>query len=165
MLLAHLRALPAATRAPLLGALATAYREQDLGREERDAALALCCLLLGGALLRLSAGRELDPGALLAAVAQAALQGRRLAWAIRDAARAERRAPPVLDVGGEEAAAPDHEERLDQRAALARLSERDRQVLAWEAEGLTDGEIGGRLGVSAAAARKALSRARQRIDE
>ncbi len=160
MLLAHLRALPAATRPALLGALATAYRDQGLGQEARDAALALCCLLLGGALARLSAGREIDPGALLAAVAQAALQGRRLTWALRDAARAERRTPPPVDADHEEAATPDHEERLDQRAALARLSARDRQVLAWQAEGLTAQEIGARLGIGIKGGERAIERAR-----
>jgi ATP/maltotriose-dependent transcriptional regulator MalT len=165
VLLALLRTLPASARGPLLSALSEAYRAPGLARQERDAALALCCLLLGGALLRLSAGREVDAGALLTAVAQAAVRGRRLWWAAQDAARAERRDRPG-PLGGdipETGEAPDLDTALDQRAALAVLSERDRLVLTLAADGATDAEIGEALGVAPDAARKGLSRARARL--
>lgn len=165
MLLATLRAVPARDRGALLSALSAAYRDPALDRPARDAALCLCCLLLGGGLARLSAGREVDPGALLTAVAQAAGRGRRLWWAAQDAARAERRDRPEPLGGGipETGETPDLDTTLDQRAALAVLSERDRLVLTLAADGATDAEIGEALGVAPDAARKGLSRARARL--
>lgn len=167
MLLSFLRSLPGAVRRALLSALSAAYRDAALARQEKDAALALCCLLLGGALLRLSAGREVDPGALLAAVAQAAGRGRRLWWAVQDAARAERRERPEPLAGEvpEAGDAPDLDATLDQRAALAALSERDRLVLTLAADGASAKEIGAALGVSEEGGKSARRRARAALEE
>lgn len=164
-LLGLLRGLPAEVRSALLAALSAAYRDAALPKETRDAAVCLCCLLLAGALLRLSAGREVDPGALLGAVASAAGRGRRLWWAVQDAARAERRERPeplageVPEVGN----FADLDATIDQRAALAALSGRDSLLLSLAADGASAREIGAALGVSERGAEKALERARARL--
>ncbi len=57
-----------------------------------------------------------------------------------------------------------NEEHADIRAALARLSDRDKELL-WlrEVEGLSYGEIGSRLGAASGAVRVACMRARRRL--
>jgi DNA-binding CsgD family transcriptional regulator len=157
-----------------LGALADAYRATPR-REEKEAAFSLLCLSLGGFLGRLAAGRPVDPGALFVGLGRAAGAGWWIVGGIKEAARAERlRAERTAEHeehfaegwGEERFSSPSpqpHEERLDLKAALARLSPRDREVLALAALGYSASETAQALGIGERGAEQATLRARARL--
>ncbi len=167
---AGLSRVPRAREGELLSLLSLVWRSREGYRDRRtgDAALALVALLLEGGLSTLAKGpRGADPGALLLGLLEAAGRGQALLWAARRAAIAARgpQGETLLDSLPEDETTTDLEDLLDRRAALARLSQRDQELLLLDAQGASAAEIGAALGIEEKAAQKALDRARQRLEK
>jgi DNA-binding NarL/FixJ family response regulator len=155
-----------------LQALSLVWRSRAQFKSKRigNAALSLAALLLEGGLSSLAAGPNgAEPGVLLLGIMEAANRNWPLYAGVRYEARAawrrestEEARPGLLP---EETTEPHHEQRLDRRAALAKLTPTQQQLLALAAEGLTDQEIGMQVGRTAGAVRESLRRARARLEK